>query len=284
MGKLDDSDAKEVVEQLKKYEANLNLLLDNPCANGYSSKGYEMGNIDNIGFYIMWVMSSYCRILKTPPALSLLELIIETNELHEQNTFPVGGENVEKEKNILQPAWLARSVQTQKRVELIWGGMYNEVFTHEAKDILSEQQIDYVLQILQTLNRRARVLKKRQEDTSHLIIWDEYKQLIPDPIYVPIGSFETHRKQRSERGYSDWDAKNPRAHIAWLIVQGVLYLASDKAMGFSAQAGSFPAWQIELLEFAEGIWADAFVNQGFTNDAAPLAIKKIPNILPNLWD
>lgn len=264
----------------------LDLLLDNPYEGEEIRKGetaervkygYSASALWNLGYHAAWYISSFARALKTPPALSLLDLTIELHEITEQNTRPLNPKSPQSTAN-----WLEKTALSQKRVDRLWAKMYDEAFPKGKPHNLTEAQVAEVTETLETLLTKVELTAINGKATDKVILWKDFDHFVPNPTIVPEDMLAIHEQERALQGFSVFDTENPRAYLAWFLVQGCLYLASDKAHGYSSSVDSFCEWQIELLKFAKDVWADAFSDKDPVVTAR--ALTRMHQLMFDLWD
>lgn len=245
--------------------------------------GYSISDIWNLDSYLTWIMASLCRKIASPSSRKLLDLLINLRECGEQNLYPMGYNKLNQE---VQEAWKKLSKYNTDEAEILFPSLYKAAFNQTPNHALSEEQVGDVLKLIRTFKGTIINLKhsaSQDATTKDVVIWDDVKYRIPSPILVPDRFKQLHDEERSKQGYSRYDVENPRLYLAWVIVQCGLFFASDKAAGVPARFKTFADWQIELLNFLEGIWLDAFTENS-KNYLATKAFNNFVKILPDLWD
>lgn len=288
--------SSDVLELLLRTEVEeLDHLTKNPCvwsedanrSEKYRKErgldGYAISDLWNLDSHLNWLMASFCRTINSHSSSKLLDVLINLNECGEQNVYPFGPKPIDKEA---QEAWKTLSQHATNEAEILFPSLYKATFAKTGEHALTAEQVSDVLKLIRTFKGTIINLKNKATEkleTNDVVIWEDVKHIIPSPTIVPSGEEHIHVEERGKRGYSRYDLENPRAFLAWIIVQGGLFFVSDKAHGTPGRFKTFTDWQIELLTFLEGIWIDAFTDAPL-NPIAVKAFDDFTKILPSLWD
>lgn len=288
--------SSDVLEFLTQTEIEeLDHLTKNPCiwtddatrSEKYRKErgadGYAISDLWNLDSHLNWLMASFCRKINSHSSSKLLDLLINLQECGEQNLYPFGPTAFDKK---VQEAWKILSKHATEEAEILFPSLYKATFAKTTTHALTTAQVSDVLKLIRTFKGTIINLKNTADEkpvTDDVVIWEDVKHLVPSPTVVPAGGEHTHVEERGKRGYSQYDLENPRAFLAWIIVQGGLFYVSDKAHGTPGRFNTFTDWQIELLAFLEGIWIDAFTDDSL-NPTAVKALDNFTKILPSLWD
>jgi len=233
--------------------------------------GVSQSDIWNAFTNIYWLYAEFLRSNGSPEANILLQCLIDLNEYSANDTVPFYVDN-EKFKAALE-AHLREYGDKYEEALIIWPKLYPEVVSPTGSVKLEDYKVE---QIIDTLIRDGRYW-----------VWDEVKDVLPDPTTVPSEHRSIHEEQRGERGYSDWDAKVFPDYIHWVIMNSALWLGSEKAHGFPARyEGRSHEWGQALKAFIEGLIYGTYVLEMSEQQqtAYQVAIGNMLDYFPDFWD
>lgn len=128
--------------------------------------------------------------------------------------------------------------------------------------------------------------------------YDSRKDYLNDPITpgVPMDDRNEHLRQRAYEGFSEWDLKNFRTYLVWIIGQACIFFASKDAHGYPAseERPEFEDHRKYLIEFLGNILrgeanlctSRAMFLGHITPDRENYAdaISKFTTVIPHMWD
>ncbi len=234
-----------------------------------AKRGVAVSDLWNNG-YIYWLYAEMLREKGTPEAGVLLDCLIELNEYGEARTVPF----YVNSDTFLEAIKEHNKVYGEKfeEAKIIWPKIYKEAVSPDF--FLSEIEVKKILLAL-------------KRDATKPWVWDDVKDVIPDPTEVFPENEEEHRTQRSMRGYSDWDKLIFPTYVHWVFMTAALFHGSDKAMSYpSLYHNNLNGWVLALQVFIEGLMYGTFLETLTPSQATiyDIAIGNMLDYIPDFWD
>lgn len=111
-----------------------------------------------------------------------------------------------------------------------------------------------------------------------------------DPsAFVGQDSIERHRRERADRGFSDYDWWNFNTYLSWVII-AALTKFKEEGSGYPSSVGSPEAWYAIIDEMIEGFEAQIELDFPQSDDRAAKKIKAdnalalFAKYYSSLWD
>ena len=234
-----------------------------------STRGIAVSDIWN-NSYIYWLYAEKFRSQSTPEAGILLDCLIDVNEYSQGHAVPFY-----KDTEKFREAITAHNKEYGERYEealKLWPKLYREVF--QFTTFMEPTQVAQILLLL-------------QKDVTAPWVWEDVKNVVPDPTEVHPKFEKEHLEQRANRGYSDWDKLIFPTYIHWVLISSALFHGSDKSMGYpAAYSGKVSSWHLALQTFIEGLLYGTFLENPTPKQETiyDIAVGNMLEYFPDFWD